>query len=106
MTNIALLNLPLYFTRNANPSTNIIYNFDLLSLTNYIVLLSIVVIELDIYINNYYNIFNTILLDLKLPSIIISILLLSASILSLLISTLLLQEIDIYIYIIVDSTND
>ena len=68
--------------------------------------LSIVIIESNIYINNYYNIFDTISLDLKLLSIIISILLLSTPILSLLISILLLREIDIYIYIIVDSTND
>ena len=103
---MTLLNLLLYFTRNINPSTNIIYNFNLLSLTNYIVSLSIVIIKSNIYINSYYNIFNTISLDLKLPSIIISILLLSTSILSLLISILLLREIDVYIYTIVDSTND
>ena len=68
--------------------------------------LSIVVIELDIYVNSYYSIFNIILLDLKLLSIVVSILLLSASILSLLISILLLREIDICIYTIVDSIND
>ena len=65
-----------------------------------------IIIELDIYVNSYYDIFNTISLDLKLPSIVIPILLLSAPILSLLISTLLLREIDIYIYTIIDSAND
>ena len=65
-----------------------------------------IVIESNIYINSYYSIFNTILLDFKLPFIIISILLLSTSILSLLVSILLLREIDIYIYTIVDSINN
>ena len=103
---MALFNLLLHFTRNVNSFTNIIYNFGLLSLTNCIVSLSIVIIESNIYVNNYYDIFNMVSLDLKLLSIIISILLLSTSILSLLISTLSLREIDIYIYAIVDSTND
>ena len=87
---MALLNLSLHFTRNTNSLTNIVYNFDLFSSTNYIVSLSIIIIESIIYINGYYNIFNTILLDLELLSIVISILLLSTSILSLLVSTLLL----------------
>ena len=68
--------------------------------------LSMIVIELDIYINSYYGIFDIVSLDLKLPSIVIPILLLSTPILSLLVSTLPLREIDTYIYAIVDSTND
>ena len=87
---MALLNLSLHSTRNVNPSTNIIYNFNSLSSTNCIASLSMIIIESNIYINSYYSIFNIILLDLKLLSIIISILLLPASILSLLISILLL----------------
>ena len=65
-----------------------------------------IIIELNIYINDYYSIFNVVSLDLKLLSIVVSILLLPASILSLLVSILPLREIDIYIYTIVDSTND
>ena len=103
---MALLNLPLHFTKNANPPTDIVYNFGLLSLTNYMALLSMVVIKLDTCVNSCYNIFDVVLLNLKLPSIVIPILLLSASILSLLVSVLPLQEIDTYIYAIVDSTND
>ena len=65
-----------------------------------------IIIESNIYINSYYSIFNIVSLDLKLLSIIIPILLLSTSILSLLVSILSLQEIDIYIYTIVDSANN
>ena len=65
-----------------------------------------VVIESNIYINGCYSIFNTVSLDLKLPSIIVSISLLSTPILSLLVSTLLLREIDTCIYTTVDSTDD
>ena len=106
VANIALLNLPLHFTRNANPSTNIVYNFGLLSPTNCIVSLSMVVIKLDICVNGYCNIFDMVSLDLKLPSIVISILLLSASILSLLVSALSLRETDICICATVDSANN
>ena len=106
VANTALLNLPLHSTRNANPSIDIVYDFSLLSLTNCMASLSIVVIESDIYVNGYYNIFDIILLDLELLSIIVSILLLPTSILSLLVSTLPLREIDIYIYTIVDSANN
>ena len=106
VANIALLNLPLHSTRNANPFTNIIYDFGLLSSTNCIASLSVIVIELNIYVNSYYSIFDTVLLNLELPFIVISISLLSAPILSLLVSALPLREIDTYIYTIVDSTND
>ena len=88
VTNIALLDLFLHSTRNVNPSTNIVYDFGLLSSTNCIASLSMVIIKSNIYINGYYDIFDTVSLDLKLFSIIISILLLSTSILSLLISIL------------------
>ena len=106
VANTALLDLPLHFTRNVNSSTNIVYDFGLLSLTNCIALLSVVVIELDIYVNSYYDIFDVVSLNLELPFIVVPILLLSVPILSLLVSTLSLREIDIYIYAIVDSAND
>ena len=68
--------------------------------------LSMVVIELDICVNGCYGIFDTVSLNLKLPSIIVPVSLLPASILSLLVSALLLREIDICICAIVDFAND
>ena len=68
--------------------------------------LSVVVIELDTCVNGYYGIFDVVSLDLELPSIIIPISLLPAPILSLLVSILLLREIDTCIYAIADSAND
>ena len=106
VANIALLNLPLHSTGNANPLTNIVYDFGLLSLTNCIVSLSVVVIELDIYVNGYCGIFDTISLDLKLPSIVVPISLLPAPILSLLVSALPLRETDTCICATADSANN
>ena len=68
--------------------------------------LSVVVIESDIYVNSYYDIFDAVSLNLELPFIVVPILLLSAPILSLLVSTLPLRETDICIYAIADSAND
>ena len=68
--------------------------------------LSVVVIESDICVNGCCGIFDTVSLDLELPSIVVPILLLPAPILSLLVSALLLRETDICIYAIVDSAND
>ena len=68
--------------------------------------LSVIVIESDICVNGCYGIFDAISLDLELPSIIVSISLLPAPILSLLVSALSLRETDTYICAIADSAND
>ena len=68
--------------------------------------LSVVVIESDTCVNGCCDIFDTVLLDLELLSIVIPVLLLPAPILSLLVSALSLRETDTCIYAIVDSANN
>ena len=106
VANTALLDLPLHSTRNINPPTDIVCDFGLLSPTDYMASLSVVVIESDTYVNGYCGIFDAVSLDLELPSIVVSVSLLPTLILSLLVSALPLREIDICIYAIADSAND
>ena len=68
--------------------------------------LSVVVIESNTCVNGYCGIFDVVSLDLELPSIVVPVSLLSAPILSLLVSALPLRETDTCICATADSADD